>query len=443
MAHRRGSIADAGDPAGTAALRRRFMRESDRRWRAACRLVTEAVGAGDILGLGQPNLNAIALRARHGGMAGTDPVTGFRHWLDNLLRDVVVGHDGAWVLLFVSSAEDLAAKRSRAIGVNVLPMPMAHTQPHRALVLSELDALATLGVQRGTRAAAAALTAHQRPQAAALRITAALREAMVRSRMMVDYTVAKAHAATLLHHFKAAGITKVGVDPSACKPKKYGLKTRGGVKLKVRDKDPPWFKPDIGKENQALLIGRLHEVLAGLDPDDEELARDLILASTGSRGISVKQAGLVSKLIERGGGEVPEEVEIPAKPIKYAEPEKIKPTPVEPPEGFEPKEVKTVAELKAELAKLIGKPEPEEPEAVPGLAALIGKAEKAKEKLEEMDVVNVLTAGDDDVCAECQDISESGPYDINEAQDLIPAHPNCRCTFVPADDARFSQTELG
>lgn len=57
--------------------------------------------------------------------------------------------------------------------------------------------------------------------------------------------------------------------------------------------------------------------------------------------------------------------------------------------------------------------------------------------------VNVRTAGDDDVCAICEAISENGPYSINRARTLIPAHPRCRCAFVPADDARFAADTLG
>jgi hypothetical protein len=52
--------------------------------------------------------------------------------------------------------------------------------------------------------------------------------------------------------------------------------------------------------------------------------------------------------------------------------------------------------------------------------------------------VEVLTAGDDEVCQDCQDISEGGPYDIDEADLLIPAHPRCRCAFVPVGDRRFA-----
>jgi hypothetical protein len=52
--------------------------------------------------------------------------------------------------------------------------------------------------------------------------------------------------------------------------------------------------------------------------------------------------------------------------------------------------------------------------------------------------VNVRTAGDNDVCPVCEGIAEDGPYSINTARALIPAHPHCRCLFVPADDARFA-----
>lgn len=45
--------------------------------------------------------------------------------------------------------------------------------------------------------------------------------------------------------------------------------------------------------------------------------------------------------------------------------------------------------------------------------------------------VNVQTAEDDDVCSICLDIAENGPYSIDRARSLIPAHPRCRCAFVP------------
>lgn len=57
--------------------------------------------------------------------------------------------------------------------------------------------------------------------------------------------------------------------------------------------------------------------------------------------------------------------------------------------------------------------------------------------------VNVRTAGDDDVCPICEAISENGPYTINRARTLIPAHPHCRCVFVPTHDNRFASDTHG
>lgn len=52
-------------------------------------------------------------------------------------------------------------------------------------------------------------------------------------------------------------------------------------------------------------------------------------------------------------------------------------------------------------------------------------------KLKPSDLVRLQTAEDNKVCPRCEEIEEDGPYTIREARKLIPAHPNCRCAFVP------------
>jgi SPP1 gp7 family putative phage head morphogenesis protein len=44
--------------------------------------------------------------------------------------------------------------------------------------------------------------------------------------------------------------------------------------------------------------------------------------------------------------------------------------------------------------------------------------------------VDILVAQDERTCPICRNL-EGGPYDINEAQLILPTHPQCRCTFVP------------
>jgi hypothetical protein len=77
------------------------------------------------------------------------------------------------------------------------------------------------------------------------------------------------------------------------------------------------------------------------------------------------------------------------------------------------------------------------PETIPSPARSF-RLRDAKRKPKTTGLVEVLTAGDDDVCIVCQDIAENNPYTIAEARGLIPAHPWCRCAFVPLGDARFA-----
>lgn len=68
----------------------------------------------------------------------------------------------------------------------------------------------------------------------------------------------------------------------------------------------------------------------------------------------------------------------------------------------------------------------------------IRRIRKVQEKLEKLGEVDILTAGDDDVCEICETLSDGGPWPINTARSMIPAHPNCRCAFVPYHDGRFA-----
>jgi hypothetical protein len=70
--------------------------------------------------------------------------------------------------------------------------------------------------------------------------------------------------------------------------------------------------------------------------------------------------------------------------------------------------------------------------------SLFDAAKKRRRKVLNKALFEVLTAEDDDVCPICEDIADSGPYTLAEARGLIPAHPHCRCQFVPVGDRRFA-----
>jgi len=88
------------------------------------------------------------------------------------------------------------------------------------------------------------------------------------------------------------------------------------------------------------------------------------------------------------------------------------------------------------------------PPIIGGRAPISSRAQQRRERAErklqaalEESGVQVLTAGDDKVCDDCSDIAAEGPYDLDAARGLIPAHPNCRCAFIPFGDKRFAPIE--
>lgn len=51
------------------------------------------------------------------------------------------------------------------------------------------------------------------------------------------------------------------------------------------------------------------------------------------------------------------------------------------------------------------------------------------------------TSGDEAVCAKCEALAAAGPYTIQQARGLIPAHPSCRCAWLPIVGAPRALTE--
>lgn len=54
---------------------------------------------------------------------------------------------------------------------------------------------------------------------------------------------------------------------------------------------------------------------------------------------------------------------------------------------------------------------------------------------------SIQTAGDDQVCEICEGLESGGPYTLDHALSLIPAHPYCRCALVPESAPDASSEE--
>ena len=52
-------------------------------------------------------------------------------------------------------------------------------------------------------------------------------------------------------------------------------------------------------------------------------------------------------------------------------------------------------------------------------------------------LVDVLTMHDERVCQDCIDIENNNPYTIQEAENLLPVHPRCRCVYKPHYDEDY------
>jgi len=52
-------------------------------------------------------------------------------------------------------------------------------------------------------------------------------------------------------------------------------------------------------------------------------------------------------------------------------------------------------------------------------------------KVEGVNVMAEWVSAGYNVCPECQDLEVGGPYTLEEVRDMLPAHPDCRCTTIP------------
>lgn len=282
------------DPTGTLPLRNRFKRDLDQRFGKLKRLAAEAIATG-IVGPATPASIAHSAMQAQRSLPGGDEVKHFAAWIDEAMRQVVLGGDGGWTAPFIAAAAVMAqARAGKLIGRDVV-VDDKRTKHLASLTVTELQGVCEAVSQQTTRVLAHALLTHWKPGKIARTVCERIdKVGRTRSRMVAEYMVVKAFSAATLDAFRSAGIGKVGTLAERVKVKQTA---HGKVLAKDRERSP------------------------------------------------------------------------------------------------------------------------------------------------DLELTEVITAGDNDVCPICEDISDDGPYDIDEAEDLIPAHSGCRCAFVPSGDARFAAHE--
>jgi hypothetical protein len=198
------------DPTRTLDLRRSFIRNIERRWRAISRLVTQALTTQDVFGLGGANVQAIQFISMSSGR-----VNSFQSWIDTVLADVVLGLDRErWIGAYIDEAYRRGWKVANAQVGRDLPINEDRATIITKLTISELQGVIEAFSQRAVRAFSDGLLSHLPPATIARSIRQAIDKiGIVRSRATVQTVIIRANAEAALDAFQLAGVKMVGILP--------------------------------------------------------------------------------------------------------------------------------------------------------------------------------------------------------------------------------------
>jgi len=205
-------VADAErrrDPTGTGDIRSRFRSDMRQRWTRMRRLVREAVVDHDMLGLGPTSVESISTVAQ-----GGDVIRGFQMWLDEALKQVVLGGDGSWTRPYVQeTAARAEARAHRLVGWQGASATHYSADALQAAVVVELQGVAEAVSQQVMRVAASAVLAKVKPTVAARQALDRI-EAVgkTRARMVAETSIVQAFNHATLDVFQALGLRKVGTQ---------------------------------------------------------------------------------------------------------------------------------------------------------------------------------------------------------------------------------------
>jgi 8-oxo-dGTP pyrophosphatase MutT (NUDIX family) len=200
----RAEITDARagkDPTKTYYLRARMRSESDQRWQHLARTVREALIDQDIIGLRGVS------RLPHG-----DKAQGFASWLDQELRQKVLGIDGRWVRPYIRNAAEIAQRHAHQYTPTGQHDPL-RTEQMENMAVRELQGIVAAAQQQITRVVTEAMMKNASPTAAANAVAGVIYTMRHRTCAMDEWMIARTHATTTLSIFRNAGVQRVGIIP--------------------------------------------------------------------------------------------------------------------------------------------------------------------------------------------------------------------------------------
>lgn len=429
------------DPTNTARLRRSFQAEGNRRLARLRSLTHQMLVEHDLM---EARNDPLAQFLPHPGHR----LEAFAQWFERTAEEQLLGT--RWWEKFLQRAYQSGVVAGGELVGRPPPGPAPVPAVYRELAAREFAGIAATLVQQVTRQAAGAAIGRRKPLPMYQQVLPVLHKVgSTRMKANANFLAVKLHNAGRLAHFRAVGITRVGIEAERPEPRQRSrflkhdhllhdqdtpeerrlaaaLKAANELlkrQRKERAEEEAQREEELAAYNKALEVeiaaqmagapvaphATMEELQAALTRKEGSIEEQLaaIKAETAAREVEAKAAWeeVLAARREARAAAYPRRIE-PARTAEMA----AKPLAIE--------------KRAAEYAAFPSRPPPE-------LVTSVTVGTPGEEW------VNVLTAGDDLVCIECEDISASGPYQLDEAETLIPAHPNCRCSFIPADDMRF------
>jgi hypothetical protein len=438
------------DPTGTAGLRRSFLAEGNRRLARVRSLTHTMLVEHDVMAArGDP----LAQLLPHPG----NRLAAFMQWFEQTVNAQLLG--GRWWERFLERAYRSGFEAGSAL-TRTPPCAAPLPAVFRELAGREFAGIAAALVQQVTRQAAGAALGRRKPLPMYRRVLPVLRKVGdARVRMATNTLTVKVHNSGRLAQFRAAGITRVGITPERLEPRKPSrFLKRDHLRHDHRLHDRETQKERTERAANELLAAQQRQreaeqavAQAELEAEQARVAAEVEAHMAGAMlglsraqaqvGLAASRAQATEEVAAAKAATAAREKEAAAawqkvlaarkeaRAAEYAA--KAAEQAVEQ-EAAQAAEAATAAEAEAEQAAAA--------EAEQALAL-----EPAPEEGAAAEEVNVQTAGDDRVCDECNDIADAGPYTLDEADFILPVHPNCRCSPVPvlADPSQLSLLGFG
>jgi hypothetical protein len=440
------------DPTGLTDVRNAIGGEMDKRWNAVRRIARRALAPATSKEAAPPMRPEVS------------PPLDIRGWLSDQLAYRVGGRDGRWLYPHLETAASRAVDRvGRLTGGSSSRLPV--DLPPASLPACHLASATYLaGICADTAAEAHSAVAEgllRRPgRGPSVRaVDRALLRGRSRSRVLAEHAITQAHAQATLDALRAAGIELVGsisehralpisdqfIDPETEVAEDHDHDV---PELSCMSRDGRTFYWDRRLPLTAQIGDKtafVPELLSDHETAELKMVRDLQAVFIMEHGREPDQAERVA-IYERAhhrGGLVAEKAEADRQGIDWrkwndwcgAKYEEIKSLPVTNP--VPDPHVRPAPHDRGDYEETLDADDPYWRSSHSG--KFVTKAHHAAldpdDEWEgpEEGSVGVETAEDDRVCQVCEDISDNGPYTIDEARDLIPSHPGCRCLLVPAD----------